>query len=451
MIYRHLIFFTLLFAAAFSAKAQKDHFAKLTASAEEVMAGQPFNVEVTVFTPTWFTKAPDFGDYNLKGAFTVRTGRPLGNHETLNGKRYTTLNYSYTVFPMMPGDLDLPALDFNFESPLEGDYKGKRVNVKTNAKKIKVLHVPDTPEGIPAFVAKDVSILQNWNIPLTNLKIGDVIEQTLTIDAVGTLANIIPPTDFDTIVWASRYSRSPKLLQSVTEKPITATRIETYTWLLEKPGTFKTPAIIINWYDLDSKKWKSNTIAPVEIEVADNPNLAMLKSLQDSLMMSSQHIAHGESDNKMMVFGLSIQQLILAIIFTGLFIVFIIFSYRKISYWRQKNQEEYLSSEQYFFDELVRSFKSSNLSEVNSRLYAWIDHLNRTTPIHNVSELAQITNNISLQNSIANFQKSLFGNGQKKACNEMLRELFTDIKKSRNSMIAEKSAYKSMKSISFNP
>jgi hypothetical protein len=95
------------------------------------VVGQSFNVRITVYTPTWFTKAPDFGEYQVDKSFTVKTDRARSNFETINGKRYTTLYFDYLVFPLQKGKLELPALSIQFESPDEGDYKGKPVTVLT--------------------------------------------------------------------------------------------------------------------------------------------------------------------------------------------------------------------------------------------------------------------------------------------------------------------------------
>jgi hypothetical protein len=211
---KHRLFLLTCFIISPSLGAQT-HFARLTTPNKQVVVGQSFNVRITVYTPTWFTKAPDFGEYQVDKSFTVKTDRARSNFETINGKRYTTLYFDYLVFPLQKGKLELPALSIQFESPDEGDYKGKPVTVLTNGASIEVKPLPDMSDSIPLFVATSAQLKETWNRPTTNLKVGDVLVRTIQINTVGTLSNMIPPTKQQNLNWASRYEDIPRLTQVI--------------------------------------------------------------------------------------------------------------------------------------------------------------------------------------------------------------------------------------------
>jgi hypothetical protein len=160
---RMFIICSILWLITLSAFGLSNHFARLSVSPKEVITGQPFFVKIIVYTPTWFTKAPDFGEYQVNNSFTIRTERPLGGYETKNGKRYTTLSYEYIVFPLKAGKLELPPLSVEFESPIEGDYKGKPVTVSTTGASIEIIPIPDYDNSKPLFVANNVIISENWS------------------------------------------------------------------------------------------------------------------------------------------------------------------------------------------------------------------------------------------------------------------------------------------------
>jgi hypothetical protein len=81
---RMFIICSILWLMTLSAFGLSNHFARLSVSPKEVITGQPFFVKIIVYTPTWFTKAPDFGEYQVNNSFTIRTRkalRRLRNHK----------------------------------------------------------------------------------------------------------------------------------------------------------------------------------------------------------------------------------------------------------------------------------------------------------------------------------------------------------------------------------
>jgi len=409
---RNFIIFSILWLMITSAFGQYDQFAHLTVSPNEVLTGQPFFVKIIVFTPTWFTKAPDFGEYQVNNSFTIRTERPLGGYETINGKRYTTLSYEYIVFPLKAGKLELPPLSVEFESPVEGDYKGKLVNVMTRGASIEILPIPNYDNSKPLFVANNVTISENWSKEFSGLKVGDVLERTLRISAYGTLANMIPPIAIDSLAWASTYLGKANLTQTINGKTVTSERIEKHTYLLEKEGSYMIPEIQLNYYNLKSRKWVMKTIPAKEITVADNPDLYVLKTLQDSLAMGERTFPEGEKRSTH-IFGLSIKRFVSLVAIFCVSIAVIIFLLRKVFAWYKAYRASYLKSERYEFKQLIRAVHNQNSQQINDQLYQWLRKLDVKHPIISISVLVNIIENYELAETVNAFHKHEFGNFSK--------------------------------------
>ncbi len=150
-------------------------FASVKVYPTSVILNQPFKFTVSVFTETWFTKAPDVFDLQIPYSFTVSLGRPFSSYETIKGKRYTTLNYEYLIFPARVGEMEVPEITISFESPPEGDYKGVKISVKTPKRIINISGIPDDFKGEKWFVANSINVSQSWNRKLEDLKVGDFI------------------------------------------------------------------------------------------------------------------------------------------------------------------------------------------------------------------------------------------------------------------------------------
>jgi hypothetical protein len=395
-----------------SAFGQSNHFARLSVSPKEVITGQPFFVKIIVYTPTWFTKAPDFGEYQVNNSFTIRNERPLGGYETINGKRYTTLSYEYIVFPLKAGKLELPPLSVEFESPVEGDYKGKPVTVSTTGASIEILPIPDYDNSKPLFVANNVTISENWNKEFSGLKVGDVLERTLRISANGTLANIIPPVAFDSLAWASTYLGKAILSQSINGKTVISERIEKHTYLLEQEGSYVIPEIQLNYYNLKSRKWVLKSFPAKDITAADNPDLYMLKTLQDSLAMGENTFLEGEKRSTH-IFGLSIERFLSLVAIYCVSIAVIIFLLRKVLAWYKAYRTSYLESERYQFNQLIRAIRNQNPKQINDQLYQWLRKLDVKHPIISIYALVNVIENNELAETVNAFHKHEFGNFSK--------------------------------------
>jgi hypothetical protein len=361
-------------------------------------------VRITVYTPTWFTKAPNFGEYQVRHSFTVRTDRPQSMYETINGKRYTTLYYEYIVFPLKEGTLELPPLKVEFESPVEGDYKGKAIVVTTNGTSLEVLPIPENPENNPLFVASYVSLSENWNTNFSDLKVGDVLERTIRISSSGTLGNMIPPLDMDSITWASRYSGSASLSQNLSDKSLSSQRIEKYTYLLEEEGSYTLPEISTSYYHIQSRKWIKRTIPSKTISIAPNPDLYALKTLQDSLNAGAADIYWGDS-KPLTVFGMSIKNFVVALASLLITCWVLILIWKQCILWYKAYRKRYLVSERYYFRQLLKVFQQMDNQQIDAYLYRWLSKLDRQKPIITISELENRVNSDKLVSAVNEFHR----------------------------------------------
>lgn len=437
--HRRTLVWLLLLSSSAMIHAQPEHFARLSVYPAQVVAGQSLQVTISVYTTTWFTKAPDFGEYQVPNSFTVRTDRPQSTYETINGKRFTTLNYEYMVFPMSPGPLELPAMKVTFESPEEGDYKGKPVTVKTNAVSLQIDPVPDKPEGVPFFVAEEVRISEEWSKPLTGLKTGDVLDRTIRIEATATLAHMIPPLQQDSVSWAGIYPKIPVLSQTILENTVDASRIEKFTFLLEKPGTFFCPEINVHYFHPDKKIWKSVKLESREIRVADNPDLQVLITLQDSLTMLAAEGGTPSGKKSRTFLGYSLKELSVGLLVLLIVAVSLVFGIRKGIAGYQAMRKAYIGSEKYLFKKILHAIQRDNLMQVNTCLYDWISLGNPSCNIIRLSDLATITGVPELEKDIYCLHRFLFGGStdehSEMTRKELLHHLKVSVSKARKRLI----------------
>ena len=358
--------------------AQGHLSSSVTLNKNKVYVGEPIEVTVSVFTSTWFTKGIDPGNIKVNGAFTVYF-RSLSTSKTINGKRYAGVQLFYNVFPYENKNIEFPSIEIEVETPDLGGYKGVKHTVKTNPKSIEVKPIPPNFDANSWLVTSWMSVRENWKGDLKNVKVGDVIERSITRNAANTVSELIPPIKWDTIVNVSFYPTRHSLSNNKTDTSISATRSEGLRYLFEKEGEITIPKLELTWYNPYKKKLYKKTLPAVVINVLPNPDLGMLESVKEQLEENRLKQERDE-DTAFYIFGLTVKQfalyLLLGVLATYLFVKLTLWFFKKYS----ERRSAYLQSEKYYFDQFLKTIPSKSRPQIRAALYRWIDALNLEEP-----------------------------------------------------------------------
>jgi hypothetical protein len=354
------------------AAAQTHCFAEIALDRTSVYVQQPFKVTITVLTATWYTAPLDFDNIQIPNAFTLPFDQTTPGMFTVRGNQYAGLQFYFIVFPYTAGTFKIPPIHIVATTPPKGSYTAVKVKLSTPPRSFTVKPVPDKLKGSNWLVAKNVFIKEHWNKSLQHLKVGDVIERTISIDAKGTLPQFIPPLHNASLHFASEYLQDPELDDERTDYDANGRLTQSMVYLLEKEGDFEIPPVEITWWNpLNSKLYKR--AAPgVKIKVQPNPQLGMMTTLKDSLAATQTSLkATIPSKGPLHIAGIPWYWFTLYLLAAGLLLYLItrwsIRLYRSISTWRIA----YRQSEQYLFRQL--RFFSSTAATFVRNLYRWWD------------------------------------------------------------------------------
>ncbi|MBN9299747.1 MAG: BatD family protein [Filimonas sp.] len=354
-----------------TAKAQSC-FVEISLDRTSVYVQQPFKITITVLTSTWYTAPLDFDNIQIPNAFILSFDRTTPGMFTVKGKQYAGLQFYFIVFPYKSGSFAIPSFNIVATTPPPGTAVANKIKLKTPARNFVVKPVPATVKGDNWFVAKNVYISEKWNRSLSNLKVGDVIERTITVNARGTLPQFIPELTLGQIDFASIYPQDADLADTRDDYDANGRRTQKIIYLLEKPGDFVIPAIPVQWWNPNSSKLYSRSVAAGKIHVAPNPNLGIVQTLKDSLnttkaMQSQTKAKHGPRLFYGLPWYLFFTYVLIGLILFYFLTRYVIRLYRKI----HAAYLAYLQSEVHWFIRFLRS--SLQLPVIVNRLYAWWD------------------------------------------------------------------------------
>lgn len=351
-----------------SSTQKTDAFARVSVSPREGVVRQSYKVTITVHSSTWFAKPLQFANLRIDDAFIIPFTRTVSSINYINNKKYATLSFYYLVFPYNTGNLEIPELEISASIPPEGGYKGEPVTIRTKAQKIKVNPIPSSKDETVWMVAKNVSITENWNKPIDNLKVGDVLEREITIAANGTLPSLIQPFKIEQPEFTSIYPKEPDLQDKRNNEDVNGVRIESYSYLFEEEGEITIPEEEILWWNPQTKQVYKRTLPEQKIKISANPDLAMMESLKDSLMAMAAPTEVQTEENTLP--WSKIGFLLVVLLFLG---YFGIKSIRYLIETNRKKRATYLQSEAWYFKQVQQALNHKNSNDFIRELYAWFD------------------------------------------------------------------------------
>ncbi|WP_420581291.1 hypothetical protein [Reichenbachiella sp.] len=336
---------------------------------------QPVEVTITVYTSTWFTSGLDPGNIKVNGAFTTYF-RPVSTSYMDGNQNYAGIQLIYNVFPFDEKDVVFPSLTLEVESPPEGDYKGVKRKLKTKERIIKVSPIPPGFNKSDWLVANGLTVHDQWNQSKLEVKVGSVLERSITRRAEGTVAELIPPINWDSVTHVGLYPTRSVVENYKGKTSISSSRTESMRYLFEKEGKVTFPEMIFTWYHPTRKKLYKKTLKAVTYTVIPNPDLEMLASVRDSLLVEKKLEEGLANDEEVFAFlGMSWKQLVKIGVFTVFLFSILIFLIKRIVHSLQARRKAYIHSEDYYFDQLKNALEQKDRSQIVKAAYRWFDEL----------------------------------------------------------------------------
>ncbi|WP_335966375.1 BatD family protein [Galbibacter sp. PAP.153] len=377
----YILFLSFLFLGTQWLQAQSV-WSSVQVNKKSVYVGEPVQVSITVYTSTWFTKGLDLGNITVNGAFTVYF-RPVSRSFMQNGKNYSGVELIYHVFPFSDDDIQFPSLDIEVETPPPGGYKGVKRVVKSKAVTINVKPIPANFKHSEWLVATSLNVSERWSGSTKNIKVGDVLERTITRNAGWTVAELIPPTEWDSLPHVSIYPGRSEIHSNKSKTAISAQRTETVRYLFEEEGDVTIPDKVYTWYNSYHKKLYKRTLKGMTVHVGPNPDLGMLESVRDSLMFQQQEIVANENKNEtktLTILGLSPKQFVIATLGALLLLLLLFRFFKWLLKYIKARRKAYLHSELYYFNRLKKAIRSKDELQIKNAMYRWIDELDLKEP-----------------------------------------------------------------------
>ncbi|MBB3179247.1 BatD family protein [Variovorax sp. Sphag1AA] len=249
---------------------------------QPVLVGQQIRIQVEIVAPNFFTSPPPFPPMQIPGAIITMPDESGQNFvDVIDGQTFAGIRKTYIFAAQQAGDFVLPAVRSAFT--YSGD-DGKPRQGEVTMPQTRITAVlpagAEQAQGQGAAAQQPVAritITQSFDRPVDgkseHLRAGDALVRTLDTYAEMTQAMMIPPPRIEAPDGVRVFSADPKLSDVTKDREgfLGGRRIDQVTYVFEKSGTYKLPAIDIAWFDAGSGKSQKAEAPAVTITVDARP------------------------------------------------------------------------------------------------------------------------------------------------------------------------------------
>src|SRR5262249_3197684 len=130
--------------------------------------------------------------------------------------------------------------------------------------------IPGAAAGLrPFLAATGLTIEQTVQRSSDQLRSGDAITRTVVLKADDAPALLLPPPNFAAVDGLALYPAQPSLEDKTDGRSdtLSSTRVDSATYMLQRPGNYWLPAIDVRWWNLGSGKIETAHLDAVALDV----------------------------------------------------------------------------------------------------------------------------------------------------------------------------------------
>ncbi|VVM63863.1 hypothetical protein PS662_01445 [Pseudomonas fluorescens] len=262
--------------------------------ATPIMVGGLLELQLDVLTDTWFTDAPTLPDLKLPGALVLPPdGHAEHINQTIEGKSFNGLRYSYRISPNLAQGFDIPPLTVR-ATPGQASAP---LSAQSQPLHFSATQPPGFKPGEPVLVAQALRFTQTVINSATPLKVGDSLTRVLTLQADGALAMALPVPPLGDGAGLSRYLKAPQVstLDDGRGNFTGGQRIDTVTYRIDTEGRHTLPAVEVKWWDAGSQQTRTAQVPAVNVDAVANsaykPVFSITEDLQKLGQQSRLHLS----------------------------------------------------------------------------------------------------------------------------------------------------------------
>lgn len=190
----------------------------------------------------------------------------------IKGIDYAVTERKYAIFPQKSGKMTIKPLTLNAQVLVSSGSNFNDFFNSTRSKRVtsKEIHLEVKPAANNVthwLTAEQLHISQEWSSDITQMKIGEPLTRTLTLQAKASTVSALPELHSQVPEGLKTYTDQPILKEQKTEDGLMALRQEKIAIIPNKTGTYNLPEIKISWFNTQTNTLETTSLPAQQLTV----------------------------------------------------------------------------------------------------------------------------------------------------------------------------------------
>ena len=423
-----------------SNQSNEELFLEIVVNKETIYVQEQLLFTVRLYYTINGIRNPQFTELEMADTVIQLIGSPNQYEKLIDGVRYGVYEKRYVIFPQRSGPLEIPDILFRGEVTdgssnfVFRNLNTRRVTAFIEGITIQVAERPEAARNNQFWLpVGNLTLEENWNIDLSNLKVGDSAIRTITMVADGLDGAVLPPFSPVEIQNLNLYPDPPDIQRTFVDGRIVGTRVESTTLVPVIAGSIEIPEVSIPWWNINTDQQERTVIAATFINVAtiegEVPSeqtvisTVNIEELLEAAPVIDQSMIDAQAEAQFIeVRAVWLNWLIaLAFLITMFSIYFLLLAPNKhairaffdtqLANLIKKFSPE--NNELVAYRQLVIACRKQDLIRIRESLIQWSNHLLDTRTLLTMEDILEQTESIELHEHATQIQAALFSIGSK--------------------------------------
>ena len=418
-----------------SNQSNEELYLEIETNKESVYVQEQLLFTVRLYYTINGIRNPQFTELEMEDSVIQLIGSPNQYEKLIDGERYGVYEKRYVIFPQRSGPLEVPDILFRGEVTdgssnfVFRNLNTRRVTAFIEGISIEVLERPAAVQSGDFWLpVSNLTLEESWSTDLNNLKVGDSLVRTVTMNADGLDGAVLPPFSPTEIEGLNLYPDPAEIERTFEEGAIVGTRIEVTSMVPVASGNIMIPEISIPWWNIDIDQLETTvipatslTIATVAGEIPAEQTVASTQNLEE-LLSQLPVVDQDMIDEQAEAEFIEIEAAWLNYSIAAAFIIVIFSIYKLVIADRKREISEYLhrvkaqiaayynpdNNERVAYKQLKRACTNNNSTTIRQTLITWCDHHIDSRSVISMEDILQQEEFPGLHEYARNIQSVLF-------------------------------------------
>ena len=417
-----------------AAGSRRELFADVSSFKQTTYVGVPVVVSLKIYIAVSVANL-SLEQFDIPNAKIQQQGKSIQYQDTQGNTNYQVVEQKYLVTPTAAGEIIIPALKIRGVRAGQNQRGGGFFAMMDQqpfviSSKPLTLKVKSTPAGVNPMTwlpANSLNVSESWSQNSRQVKVGEAITRTITINTDGVMASSLPELEFSKPQGVNAYPDKTNSSDVIVGGKLRAHKTFKIAYVPTQAGKIEFPATKVEWWDLKSDTMQHAQIPATSFDVVSDgkttASAVTANTIDDNKAVASQNTTAKNKNSAPKSIWFYIALAIGALWLISVLALVIWWRSRKNA--NQTPQEvvnksnpaqtaiiEKITTEKEALNAFVVACKNQDVQAMNKALLRFASlHYNR--PIYSVSDIKDLNNsNAKLAELIEQFNLALYRDAQ---------------------------------------